>query len=88
VRSGRIEVFTTIRGDVDRVLESFTAGEVLGAMGFVDGSRQAAGARAAEATELAVLTRAAFERVRGERPDVAAPFYRNLAAILASRLRM
>jgi CRP-like cAMP-binding protein len=88
LRSGRIEIFKAIRGDVDRVVESFGPGELLGAMGFVDGSPGPAGARTSEASELLVLSRAAFERVRGERPDVAAPFYRNLAAVLGSHLRL
>jgi CRP-like cAMP-binding protein len=87
VRSGRVEIFKSIRGDVDRVLASLAPGEVIGEMSFVDGSRRSAGARTTEASEFAVLSRAAFERVHRERPEVAAAFYRNLAAIMASRLR-
>lgn len=87
VRSGRVEIVKSIRPGVDRVLETFAAGDVLGAMTFLDGSRPAAGARTAEATELEVLDRAAFERVQEARPDVAGPFYRNLAAVLAGHLR-
>jgi len=87
VRSGRVEIFKVIRGDVDRVLETVGPGDVIGVMSFLDGSQQPAGARATEPSELAVLSEAAFERIRRERPDVAAPFYRNLASILASRLR-
>jgi hypothetical protein len=34
-----------------------------------------------------VLSRTGFERVHRDRPDVAVVFYRNLAAIMASRLR-
>jgi CRP-like cAMP-binding protein len=86
VRSGRLEIFKAIRGDLDRVLESFTTGDVLGAMSFIDGARLPAGARTTEASDLLVLSRADFERVSGERPDVAAPFYRNLAAVLGSHL--
>lgn len=87
LRSGRVEIFKGIRGDVDRVLASLAPGEVIGEMSFVDGSRRSAGARTTEASEFAVLSRGAFERVHRERPEVAAPFYRNLAAIMASRLR-
>ena len=87
VRSGRVEIFKTIRGDVDRVIGSVGAGDVIGAMSFVDGARHPAGARTTEASVLAVLSRAAFERVRRERPDVAAPLYRNVAAVLAANLR-
>jgi CRP-like cAMP-binding protein len=88
VRSGRVEIVKSIRGDVDRVVESFVAGDVLGAMSFVDGSRLPAGARTAEASELLVLTRSALERVCQGRPEVAVPFYRNLAAVLGSHLRL
>jgi len=87
VLSGRVEIFKTIRADVDRVMGTFSAGEVVGAISFVDGSRRSAGARTTEASELAVLERTAFERIGRERPDVAAPFYRNLAAIIAGNLR-
>jgi CRP-like cAMP-binding protein len=87
VLSGRVEVFKTIRGGVDRVMGTFAAGEVVGAISFVDGSRRSAGARTIEACELAVLERATFERIRRERPDVAAPFCRNLAVAIAGNLR-
>jgi CRP-like cAMP-binding protein len=87
LRSGRVEIYKRIRGDVDRVLASLAAGEVIGEMSFVDGSPRSASARTAEASEFAVLSRGAFERVHRERPDVAAVFYRNLAATMASRLR-
>lgn len=87
LRSGRAEIFKAIRGDVDRVLASLGPGEVIGEMSFVDGSRRSAGVRTTEASEFSVLSRGAFERVHRERPDVAAVFYRNLGAILASRLR-
>jgi CRP-like cAMP-binding protein len=87
VRSGRVEIFKGIRGDVDRILASLSPGEVIGELSFVDGSRRSAGARTTEASEFAVLSRGAFEKVHRERPEVAAVFYRNLAAIMASRLR-
>jgi CRP-like cAMP-binding protein len=87
VRGGRVEIFKAIRGDVDRVLASLSPGDVIGELSFVDGSRRSAGARTAEASEFAVLSRGAFEKVHRERPEVAAVFYRNLAAIMASRLR-
>jgi CRP-like cAMP-binding protein len=87
VRSGRVEIFKAIRADVDRVLGTLLPGDVTGVMGFLDGSRLPAGARATEPSELSVLTRAAFERLRLERPEVAAPLYRNLAAVLAGNLR-
>ena len=87
VVSGRIEIFKLIRAGVDRVMGTFSAGEAVGAMAFVDAAGRSAGARTVEATELLVLERATFDRIARERPDVAAPFYRNLAAIIAGNLR-
>lgn len=87
VQSGRVDVFKLIRGDVDRVLASLGPGDVIGEMSFIDGSRRSAGARTTESSEFLVLSRSAFARVAKERPDVAAVFWRNMAAIVASRLR-
>lgn len=87
IQSGRVEVYKRIKGDVDRALASFGAGEVLGEMSFIDGSRRSAGARTTEASEFLVLSRSNFARVHKERPEVAAAFYRNLASIMADRLR-
>ena len=87
VQSGRVEVFKRIRGDVDRVLASFGPGDVIGEMSFIDGARRSAGARTSEASEFLCLTRSAFAAVAKERPSIAAHLFRNLAAIVASRLR-
>lgn len=87
VQSGRVDVYKHIRGDVDRTLASLGPGDVIGEMSFIDQSRRSAGARTTEAGEFFVLSRAAFAQVQKEHPGVAAGFYRNLASILASRLR-
>lgn len=88
VQSGRVEIFKNIRGDLDRSLASMGPGEVLGEMSFVDASRRSAGARTTEPSEFLVLERKAFEaRVEREQPTVAARVYRNLAAIMAMRVR-
>jgi len=87
VQSGRVDVTKRIRGDVDRSLASLGPGDVIGEMSFVDGARRSAGARTTESSEFLVLTRGAFQKVEKERPAVAVAFFRNLSAILASRLR-
>lgn len=87
VQSGRVEIFKHIGGDVDRVLASFGPGDVLGEMSFIDSARRSAGARTSEASEFLCLSRTAFQTVAKERPMVAAQLYRNLASIVASRLR-
>ena len=87
VQSGRVDIFKNIRGDVDRSLASFGPGDVIGEMSFIDGARRSATARTTESSEFLVLSRASFARVQKERPDIAAAFFRNMAAIVASRLR-
>jgi CRP/FNR family transcriptional regulator, cyclic AMP receptor protein len=87
VQSGRIDIFKNIRGDVERGLTSLGPGDVLGEMSFIDGARRSATARTGEPSEFLVLSRSNFARVQAERPDIAAAFFRNMAAIVAARLR-
>src|ERR1700730_14051138 len=87
VQSGRVDIFKNIRGDVDRSLASFGPGDVIGEMSFIDGARRSATARTTEASEVQVLSRQSFAKVQRERPDIAAAFFRNMAGIVASRLR-
>ena len=87
VRSGRVDIFKNIRGDVDRSLASFGPGDVIGEMSFIDGARRSATARTTEPSEFLVLSRQSFAQVQKSRPDIAAAVYRNMAGIVASRLR-
>jgi CRP-like cAMP-binding protein len=87
VQSGRVDIFKNIRGDVDRSLASFGPGDVIGEMSFIDGARRSATARTTESSEFLVLSRQSFAKVQRDRPDIAAGFFRNMAAIVASRLR-
>ncbi len=87
VQSGRVDIFKNIRGDVDRSLASFGPGDVIGEVSFIDGARRSATARTTEASSFLVLGRHNFARVQQERPDIAAVVFRNMAAIVAARLR-
>jgi len=87
VQSGRVDIFKNIRGEVDRSLASFGPGDIIGEMSFIDGARRSATARTTEPSEFLVLSRQSFGRVQKERPDIAAAFFRNMAGIVASRLR-
>ena len=87
IQEGRVDVYKNIRGDVDRTLASLGSGDVIGEMSFIDQSRRSAGARTREASVFLVLSRAAFHRLQKDSPAIAASFYRNLASILAARLR-
>ncbi len=88
VQSGRVDIYKNIRADIDRTLASFGPGDVIGEMSFIDPqSRRSAGARTTESSEFYLLTRVAFQKVQKEHPEIAAGFYRNLATIMAVRLR-
>ncbi|MGC4117973.1 MAG: cyclic nucleotide-binding domain-containing protein [Myxococcales bacterium] len=88
VQSGRVEIFKNIRADLDKPLASMGPGEVIGEMSFIDSSRRSAGARTTEPCEFLVLTRSAFQsRIEKDRPTVAARIWRNVAAIMAVRVR-
>jgi CRP/FNR family transcriptional regulator len=87
VQSGRVDIFKNIRADVDRSLASFGPGDVIGEVSFIDGARRSATARTTEASSFLVLSRQSFARVQQERPEIAANVYRNMAAIVAARLR-
>ena len=88
VQSGRVDIFKNIRGDVDRSLASFGPGDVIGEMSFIDGARRSATARTTEKSEFLVLSRQSFAKVQRDRPDIAAACFRNMAGIVASRLRI
>ena len=87
IQSGRVEIYKHIRGDIDRTLAALGAGDVVGEMGFIDHSRRSAGARTTEPGEFLVLSSAAFLQVQSQHPGIGAGLYRNLASILAERLR-
>ncbi|HIJ80380.1 MAG TPA: cyclic nucleotide-binding domain-containing protein [Desulfuromonadales bacterium] len=87
VQSGRVDVFKNIKADMDRSLALLGPGDVIGEMSFIDQSRRSAGARTTEPGEFLVLTRQAFDSLQKEHPSIAAGFYRNLASILATRVR-
>jgi CRP-like cAMP-binding protein len=87
IEAGHVEVFKTIKGNVDRVLDSFTPGQVFGEMSFLDGSRRSASARATEPTHVSMLTRSTFDKLAEQHPRIAAIFYAGLARVVAERLR-
>lgn len=87
ILSGRVEVYKNIRGDVDRTLASFGPGDVIGEMSFIDQSCRSASARTGEASEFYLLSSQAFMKIQTDYPAIAAGFYRNIASILAERVR-
>jgi sulfate permease, SulP family len=71
----------------DTRLTSVRRGSVLGEIGFLDGAARSARVVAQEPVLAAVLTRAAFERLRATEPDIVMKLLANLTLDLAARLR-
>ena len=88
ITSGRVDVYKNIRGSIDRTLVSFGPGEVIGEISFIDTSRRSAGVRTVVPSEFLILTKSAFQKVQRQHPHIAAAFFHNIAAILASRMRV
>ena len=87
IHSGSVEVFKIIRDDMDRTLASLGPGDVIGEMSFINRSARSAGARTSETSEFHILSTAAFREIQENHPAIAASFYRNIASILADRVR-
>lgn len=87
VQSGRVVIYKNIRGEVDRVLATLGPGDVIGELSFIDRSRRSAGSRTTEQSEFLVLSATEFGKLGRTHPRIAAGLYRNLASIVAARLR-
>jgi CRP/FNR family transcriptional regulator, cyclic AMP receptor protein len=78
VRSGRVDVIT-----FGHVLETIGPGGAFGEMALIDAGARSAAALAAEATEVAVIDRTAFEALLRDEPGFALAIMR----LLAGRIR-
>lgn len=82
VLSGRIRLVLANSRGREIVLRTLGPGDILGEMALLDGEPRSADATAAEATTCLVLTRARFETVARQRPDVGLALARHLSAHL------
>lgn len=88
VERGSVEVFKTITGDIDRVLDTFRVGDIFGEMTFLDGRPRSASARAMEDSSLLYLSRPAFNNIAISNHSVSEACFERLAVIMAERLRL
>lgn len=70
-----------------RRVASFSAGTVVGEIGFIDGGRRSATLVAEDDVERSVLEREDIERLESVRPAMVASMMRNIAVSLAVKLR-
>lgn len=88
VKTGSVEAYKVITGDVDRTVGTFHPGDIFGEISFLDGSPRSAGARAVEKSTLLNITRVRFDELAKENTAVAKDFFERLSMILAERLRI
>jgi predicted RND superfamily exporter protein/CRP-like cAMP-binding protein len=87
VITGRLSVFDRRLDGREQVLADLTTGGIFGEMALVTGEVRSAFVAAATDAEVLRLDFAAFERIRRRFPYTGAKLFRNLARVLAERLR-
>lgn len=88
LKSGRCDVKISAGG----VAETYTVyplnpGDIFGEVGFVDGSTRSATVKCTKEAEVIKLPREAFATLCGEKPHIGHIVMKNIAIILARRLR-
>ena len=87
IRRGRVGVDLEVGPDSRHLLAAFAKGDFFGEMAFLDRGRRAASATALVETELFALSRARFDQVAPQRPELGRKFFWRLSRALALRLR-
>lgn len=82
ILTGRIRLALSNARGREIVLRTLGPGDILGEMALIDGEPRSADATAAEDTTCLVLTRARFEAVAADRPDVGMAMARHLSSHL------
>ncbi len=82
ILTGRIRLALSNARGREIVLRTLGPGDILGEMSLIDGEPRSADATAAEDTTCLVLTRARFEAVASQRPDVGMAMARHLSTHL------
>lgn len=85
IESGLVAIF--LAGDHEKPLVKLAAQEYFGELGLLDGCPRSAQARALEATELSVMSRADFEKLMESHAAIASKIALELARHLAAVMR-
>jgi CRP/FNR family cyclic AMP-dependent transcriptional regulator len=83
VEEGLLKVHVISPSGGERILAILGSGALVGELAMIDGAPRSASVSALKETMLRVVTRAAFEAITEQHPDV----YRHVTAVLARRLR-
>ena len=88
IRRGMVKVMIPIRKKEQYHLATCGPGEIIGGIGFLDGSRQASVAIAMTDTEVYALSRAKFEALAEQHRSLGLAIIEHVAISLATRLRV
>lgn len=88
VRKGDIRIQLRLSNEKFKHLTTFGRGDFFGDMAFLDHYKRSAEAIAVSECELYVLSRAAFDRIASDHPEVAGQFFMRMSQTLAARLRI
>lgn len=88
VAAGRLSVDVAVDGTQSLRLRSITTQTVVGEMGFFGRLARSATVTAEGPTTVWTMTRANFDRLRRERPELASVFYEFLLRTLSDRIRL
>jgi CRP-like cAMP-binding protein len=83
VDEGLLKVHVISANGGERILAILGAGALVGELSMIDGAPRSASVSALKETTLRLLTRAAFDAITEQHPDV----YRHVSVVLARRLR-
>jgi CRP-like cAMP-binding protein len=86
LRSGKLEIVDT-RSTPEVIFSTLGQGAVVGEMSFVDDSPRSADVRAGSDAEVLRWTREDLRAYLGQRPALAAEFYRQVAKLASQRMR-
>lgn len=87
LESGQVSVFLCLDNEQTKRLRTYNSGTIIGEMGLYQQTNRSASVIADRDSQLYYLSRQAFDRIRREKPDLAADFHLFVVSLLAERLR-
>lgn len=87
IESGTVEIYTTIRENVNKTITLLSEGQVFGEMSFLEGMPRTASAKTTSASVLLLLSLGKMLKSCGNDTALLSAFYLNIAKILSKRLR-
>ncbi|MBI4595870.1 MAG: cyclic nucleotide-binding domain-containing protein [Candidatus Tectomicrobia bacterium] len=88
IESGAVEIYRTIKGEVNKTIILLREGQIFGEMSFLDEGERTANAKTTQPSNLLILSLKDLLKICGKDTTLLTAFYLNLAKILAKRLKL